>query len=409
MSWFANLKISTKFNIMLSLLLVFVFLAAAYFVYHRERSLIDRIAVDNARSIARQIIETREYMSSVVKGEPNHNYGLVPQVVATNVAKRLTKGSHYYVRQVSLRYRNPENRPDGYEAEMLSLFSAKKATETSRVVKKAGKEPIFRYMLSMVAEKSCLECHGRFEEAPAFVRERFPKGHYSYDYQVGEVIGAVSVSIPLADLYRQAGTDFKLDLAYRGATFCLIILIMGFLVRRSIIDPIREVSTTIGRVTATGTFSDRIPQRSRDEVGELVGSFNEMMEELDRKTRQRMESEDRYRNVLEMAQSAIVTFLADGKLIITNRKAEDLFGLPKGELIGASIYTFFDDGDAVRAAIEANLRGGPGGMVGETTFHRVRDVRGRTTEVEVALSVSRSDLNPLFTAILRENGSNGRH
>ena len=51
MSWFANLKISTKFNIILSLLLVFVFLAAAFFVYHRERALIDRIAVGGMAEI----------------------------------------------------------------------------------------------------------------------------------------------------------------------------------------------------------------------------------------------------------------------------------------------------------------------------------------------------------------------
>lgn len=406
MSWFANLKVSTKFNIILSLVLLFLFLTAAFFVYQRERSLIDRIAVDNARSIARQIIETREYMSSVVKGEPANNYNLVPQVVATNVAKRLTRGSGYYVRQVSLRYRNPDNRPDPFEAEQLGLFAGGKVAETYRIVRK-GKEQTFRFMLAMKAEKSCLECHGRYEEAPAFIRARFPKGHFSYNYRLDEVIGAVSVSIPLADLYRQAGTNFKLDLALRGLTFFLIVLVMGYLVRRAILDPIRQVSASISHVTATGSFGDRIPQRSRDEVGELVAAFNEMMEELDRKTRQREESEDRYRNVLEMAQSAIVTFLADGKLIITNRKAEELFGLPKGELLGASIYNFIEDGEDLRAGIEAYLRVGKGGGVGETVPHRVRDIRGVVREVELALSVSRSDHNPLFTAILREGA--GRH
>lgn len=134
-----------------------------------------------------------------------------------------------------------------------------------------------------------------------------------------------------------------------------------------------------------------------------MAAFNGMMEELDLKTRQRLESEDRYRNVLEMAQSAIVTFLADGKLIITNRRAEDLFGLPKGELLGASIYTFLADGDGVREGISAYLRDGTGGLVGETTSRKIRDIRGRITEVEMALSVSRSDHNPLFTAILREH------
>ena len=92
---------------------------AASFTYERQQSLILKIAVDNARIIARQIIETRDYMSSVVHGEPDQNYNLVPQVVATQVAERITQGSKYYVRQVSLRYRNPNNRPDDYETLML--------------------------------------------------------------------------------------------------------------------------------------------------------------------------------------------------------------------------------------------------------------------------------------------------
>ena len=111
MSLFANMKISAKFNLIISLLLISLFLVAAILTYKREQSLVNRVAIDNARSIARQIIETRDYISSVVKGEPDKNYNLVPQVVATNVAQRMTSGSDYYVRQVSLRYRNPNNRP----------------------------------------------------------------------------------------------------------------------------------------------------------------------------------------------------------------------------------------------------------------------------------------------------------
>jgi hypothetical protein len=199
MSLFGKLKINTKFNLILSLVLIALFLVSAGWAYKRQQSLIQKIAVDNARIIAKQIIETRDYMSSVVRGEPENNYNLVPQVVASQVAMKITQGSKYYVRQVSLRYRNPGNRPDEYETMMLRKFAGQPVQETSRVVESArGK--VFRYMLPMIAEKSCLECHGSYDKAPAFVRARFPLGHYSYNYRLGEVIGAVSVSIPMVDL-----------------------------------------------------------------------------------------------------------------------------------------------------------------------------------------------------------------
>src|SRR6266540_3974515 len=125
MSWFANLKLGAKFNLIMSFLLISLFLAAAFLTYERQQKLILKVAVDNARNFAKQIIETRDYMSSVVRGEPENNYGLVPQVVATQVAKRITKDSKYYVRQVSLRYRNPDNRPDDYETGQLKVFAGK--------------------------------------------------------------------------------------------------------------------------------------------------------------------------------------------------------------------------------------------------------------------------------------------
>ncbi len=401
MSWFANLKINTKFNVILSLLLVVLFVAAAFLVYQRQQSRILKMAADKARLIAKVIIESRDYMSSVVQDEPSRNYALVPQVTATQIAKRITKDSPFYVRQVSLRYRNPDNRPNAYETARLQEFATRAAKEISEVVTTDG-EPTFRYMLPMVAEKSCLKCHGRFEDAPKFIQERFPRGHYSYNYEVGQVIGAVSVSVPMEDLYRVIGVNLRLDLLYRGAIFFLIIVIMGALIRKIIIRPVTMLSETIIRVTRTGNFAERLPKSSNDEIGRLIDAFNDMMEELFRKTAQSRESEERYRKFIEMAQSAVVTFMEDGKIVISNQRAEELFGLSRQALLGESIFRFLVDGEALREGIAAYLRDSKGGGVGETALHKVRDTEGRVTEVEMALSASKSDHSPMFTAILRE-------
>jgi len=380
---------------------VALFLALSGNNYRRDQELILKGAIDNARIISRQIIETRDYVSSVVRGEPEQNYGLVPQVVATQVAKRITKGSKYYVRQVSLRYRNPDNRPDDYEASMLRKFAGKPGQESVTVIE-TKREEVFRFMLSMVAEKSCLECHGEYDKAPAFVRARFPRGHYSYNYRLGEVIGAVSVSIPMADLYHDIGVNLGLDLLYRGLIFLVIIAILGILVRKTIINPIKLVSASFINVTRTGNFAERLPKTSNDEIGQLIGAFNDMMEELGRKTLQSKESEDRYRKFIEMAKSAVVTFMEDGKIVISNQKAEELFGLSRQALLGENIFKYLVDGEALQAGIAAYLREGRGGGVGETTLRTVKNIKGETIDVEMALTASQADHNPMFTAILRE-------
>ncbi len=403
MSWFGNMKINTKFNLIMSLVLIALFLVSATWAFKRQQSLITKIAVDNARIIAKQIIETRDYMSSVVHGEPDRNYNLVPQVVATQVANRITQGSKYYVRQVSLRYRNPGNRPDKFETVMLVKFSGRPVQEFYSVIAHKGNK-VFRYMLPMVAEKSCLECHGEYDKAPAFVRARFPRGHFSYNYSLGEVIGAVSVSIPMVDLYHEIGVNLEYDIMNRCIIIFLIISIMVILIRKIIINPVKLISSTIVDVTRTGNFAERLPQSSNDEIGQLMGAFNDLMEEMGRKTQQSRESEERYRKFIEIARSAVVTFMEDGKIVISNQKAEELFGLSRQALLGDDIFRFFDDGEELRASIAAHGREGKDVGAREVTRHNIRCFRGESIEVDIAISVSWTDHLPMYTVILRRTG-----
>lgn len=391
-----DLPISLKFFGLMSLLLLALLLVSGLFSYHRQKSFVVKFAIEHARTFASELIQTREYMSSVVKGEPDRNYNLVPQVVATQVAKRVTHGTKFYVRQVSLRYRNPENRPDTYETRQLESFRKNPPSEVYHVLK-SGDTEIFRYMQPMLATSSCLQCHGTFESAPGFVQQRFPPGHYSYNYRVGEVIGAVSVSIPLRDLYAQLGTNFKMDLLVRGVVFLIVLIVMGIIMSREIIIPVKMLSESIVRVTKTGDFHERLPQKTHDEIGSLIGAFNDMMEELSRRTLQTRESDERYRRFIEMAASAVVTFMKDGKIVIANQKAEALFGRSRQSLLGESIFSFLEEGDALKGKLADAAE-----LKEEISMQRVRGGGGKLTEVEMVISASKTDREPMFTAILRE-------
>ncbi len=396
----------TRLNIISSLLLLALFVTLALSSYRREQALILKSAVNNARTISRQIIETRDYLSRQITREPQQSGALIPQVAASQIAGQLTKGSEFYVRQVSLRYRNPDNRPDSFEAETLKEASHGASREVWKVADGAppgrtGEGKTLRYLITMTAEESCLTCHGSYESAPDFVRKRFPKGHFSYGYRVGEVIGAVSVAVPMQALYRDIGANLKTGLYYEGAVLLIFIALTAWIIRRTILLPVKAVSSGITDVARTGDFSRRLTAQSDDEVGELVSSFNELMAELERKTIQRRESEERYRNFIEIAQSPIVTFMADGKIVISNQKAERLFGMEKKELLGLSIFDFIEDRERLHQAIDDYFSAGSSDLIGTTTRQKVRDVCGKMVPVDMVISVSQSEQTPMFSAILR--------
>jgi PAS domain S-box-containing protein len=393
-------SVNSTFNIISSLLLMALFLALAYNNYRREQDLILKGAVDNARTISRQIIETRDYLSRHVTNEPETNTALIPQVAASKIAEQITRGSHYYVRQVSQRYRNPDNRPDSYETAQLKTFITGTPHETWQVTTESEKKSL-RFLSPMVADQSCLSCHGSYESAPRYIQARFPKGHFSYGYQVGEVIGAVSVAVPMEDLYRQVFHNLRRDILYDGFILAIFIMFTARILNKTVITPVKNVATRISEVAHTGNFSERIIYNRTDEIGDLINSFNALMSELDQKTRQRIESEERYRNFIEIAQSPIVTFMANGKIIISNQKAEKLFGLTKEELLGQCIFDFILQCDQLQSALKDYFTGKSSELIGTTTRQNVRDVCGRTTEVEMVISVSQSEQTQMFSAILR--------
>jgi PAS domain S-box-containing protein len=202
-------------------------------------------------------------------------------------------------------------------------------------------------------------------------------------------------------LYQQIGANLRRDILFDGLVLLVFITVSGWIIRRTILTPVKTVAAHIAAVAHSGNFSERLEQRGNDEIGELVGSFNELMAELDRKTVQRVESEDRYRNFIEIAQSPIVTFMSDGKIVISNQKAEKMFGLTKQELLGQSIFDFMEHGEELQGAVTEYFSEGSSNLIGATTRQKVRDVCGKLFEVEMVISVSQSDQSPMFSAILR--------
>lgn len=404
MGWFTNLKLNTKLNLILFILLIGLFILTAILTYSDQKELVRNLALENSRGVASQVIATTDYMSNVVRNEPETNYALVPQVVATQVAKRISEGNRYTVRQISLNYRNPENRPDAYEVEQLQNFRGPSSKEYYQVSDEDGGK-VFRYMKSMIAEKNCLECHGSYDSAPTFIQERYPAGHSSYNYDIGQVLGAVSVSWPMSDLNKEIGTNLSHELFYRIGILALVVIVMGMLTRRFIIAPIRSASTTINKVATTGDLSERISaEESRDEIGQLISNFNEMMAELGRTTLQRQESEERYRSLVEATPTAIITFLGDGKIMSSNQVAESLLGVPGDKLLGETIFNYFENGESLKLKIDEFFRVGEWRESKKSSKHVLQSRRGQRVDVKVVLVLaSNLDNTPIFTALISES------
>ncbi|HLV26414.1 MAG TPA: DUF3365 domain-containing protein [Gemmatimonadales bacterium] len=108
-----------------------------------------------------------------------------------------------YLRRVSLRTRNPENRPDAIEERLLhemdSLHRASSLpSEMVRWVTDASGQRVVQYARPILVAQPCLTCHGeRSELAPAvraLLADRYPDDS-AVGYSVGDLRGMITVRV----------------------------------------------------------------------------------------------------------------------------------------------------------------------------------------------------------------------
>ncbi|MDD2558576.1 MAG: histidine kinase, partial [Desulfuromonas sp.] len=95
-----KLRLSTKFILILSVLLIGLFLVTAYLTYQKQQGAAQRLALAEAQSRSHELVTILNHMSSIVRDEPQHNYALVPEVVTNQIAQKISKNEYYSIRQV---------------------------------------------------------------------------------------------------------------------------------------------------------------------------------------------------------------------------------------------------------------------------------------------------------------------
>ncbi len=122
---------------------------------------------------------------------------------AFNIVKKVnqTYPKGISVKRVSLKYRNPANKPSDDEAKVLkqiqSEYEAKKEIP-KMIVKEVSKNFYKVYKPIFLNKDICLTCHGgekiRDEKAYKLIKQKYPKDK-AIDYKMGDLRGAFVVDI----------------------------------------------------------------------------------------------------------------------------------------------------------------------------------------------------------------------
>jgi protein-histidine pros-kinase len=281
------MKLLIKFN--LAFVLVFLLGLGATGVLTRQ--LLERNAQDEvlqqARFLFDKALAVRAYTSSQVAPllETQMKYAFLPQSVpafsATEVIAKLQKNHpEYAYKEATLNPTNPRDRAVEWEADLIGEFrKSPEAKEFSGVRDTPSGKALYIARPIRIADPACLRCHSTVEAAPRTLVDKYGPAN-GFGWQLGEVVGAQLVSVPMAVPMARAQSAWTLFMGMLSAVFAVIAVVLNLMLWWLVIRPVTQLSRIADRVSLGELGAPAFRAPARDEIGRLAHSFGRMRKSL---------------------------------------------------------------------------------------------------------------------------------
>ncbi|MGR3174525.1 MAG: PAS domain S-box protein [Candidatus Scalindua sp.] len=207
-----------------------------------------------------------------------------------------------------------------------------------------------------------------------------------------------------------------------GIVSAIVVIAIAIIISKRVTWPIQKLVEGTRKI-ASGDLGFKIPTRSKDEIGYLATSFNDMTSQLgeskkqledyaqnleqkvEDKTEELKKGKEYVENLIENAQDAIISIDEGGMVNAWNESAEKIFGYSEDEIIGQPVTTIIPERYRERheEGLRRFLRTGKAMIMDKAV-----DVHGITKEgievpIEMSLTAQKDGKNRYsFMAIIRD-------
>jgi two-component system phosphate regulon sensor histidine kinase PhoR len=154
-----------------------------------------------------------------------------------------------------------------------------------------------------------------------------------------KIIGATRLSIPLHELNLIYSKLIK-NIIIASIIGIIISSIIAYIYIYYVTKPIKEL-TLQAKELAKGNFENTIKNNSKDELGELAQSFNEMAIKLKVSIEELKIQNTKFETVLDSMKDGIIAVDLNKNIMLMNPSAKELFHIKEEEIVvGKNILTF---------------------------------------------------------------------
>ncbi len=192
----------------------------------------------------------------------------VPVVTAIKVAAENAREGGYTFRVPKLSPRNPNNRPDAVENEVL-----KEMTSQGIVEKVIFESDQVRYFKAVRLTADCLYCHGD----PKGTSD--PTGGTKEGWKEGETHGAFEIVSSLKPVHAAVAKAEWHVVLLTCACLAVIMVLVWMLVQYNLLNPLENAKELIGYIS-DGDLTHSHETDANDELGQMIRQINQMRANL---------------------------------------------------------------------------------------------------------------------------------
>lgn len=223
--------------------------------------------------------------------------------------------------------RNPGNQADQFELEDMAWYRAyPKSIERIREIVTDHKGGYLLYTAPIWVEPFCLKCHGKREEAPPSIRDRYDT---AYDYKVGDLRGVASIRIPANKFNDRHFQLWGERLVQSVIGYGILFLALGFILDWIVMRRLSRLEHGAQQIAA-GHYKARVKVESRDEIAGLAHTFNRMASEV----YARDQSLGKLTQAVEQSPVGIIITDLDARIEYVNQSFIRSTGYSREEVLG---------------------------------------------------------------------------
>ena len=277
-----RLPISFKFIVGFSLTLLTALSVSFYLVSKQQESLIMKQVENEAKVIFQQLVLTRKWIADhggvfveklpwtkpnpylknaeITDAKGRRYLKRNPAMVTKELSNYAQKEGLYWFHITSLKLANPENAPDEFEKKALMRFENSDLKELS-VIQTIENSKYLRYISPLYIEKACLTCHEH------------------QGYKIGDIRGAISITIPMDKAFVAISTNRKHMMIYAVLTVLTLMSALFLMMKKLVLTPMKKLKHSIKEFSERA-YSKKHMLKTGDEFEDLCLAFSEMAQKL---------------------------------------------------------------------------------------------------------------------------------